>query len=340
MILRRIKIVAVLLCIFLQFTLCAQNRKIAKGRDTSARTQIDSNLSNAQNILKIIGGQTPVPVISYEPVAPPRYWTKGMLTQLGFSQVSLTNWAAGGTGSVAMNAYVNINNNYAKDHIFWDNRLQLSFGFIQSFDRGYRKSDDKIILDSKLGYSAFKHFYLSAAFNYRSQFTPGFEYPNDTTSKMVSQFMSPGYFSLGLGLDYKPDSKIITVTFSPLTLNTVVVTTKSLRTKYGNKIDEPLRWEVGAQLTGNLAYTYRDIKISSKLSFFSDYLNKPQNIQIYWDVNANYKVNKFLTASLRTSLIYDNNILIANKSGHLAPRVQFKEVLSLAFSYTFGEFKK
>ncbi len=75
MILRRIKIVAVLLCIFLQFTLCAQNRKIAKGRDTSARTQIDSNLSNAQNILKIIGGQTPVPVISYEPVAPPRYWT-------------------------------------------------------------------------------------------------------------------------------------------------------------------------------------------------------------------------------------------------------------------------
>src|SRR5574344_2217370 len=99
MILRLIKIVVIVFCIFLQFSLCAQNRRISKGRDTVTHSQVDSNLSNAQNILKIIGGQTAVPVISYEPVAPPKYWTKGMLTQLGFSQVSLTNWAAGGTGS-------------------------------------------------------------------------------------------------------------------------------------------------------------------------------------------------------------------------------------------------
>lgn len=338
--LRRIILVTFFICGILQLPLFAQNHKVSKQRDTVPQTQIDSNLSGAQNILKLIGGQTPVPVISYEPVAPPRYWTKGMLTQMGFSQVSLTNWAAGGTGSVAMNAYVNINDNYAKGNIFWDNRLQLSFGFIQSFDHGYRKSDDKIIVDSKLGYSAFRHYYFSAAFNYRSQLSPGFEYPNDTTSKKVSQFMSPGYFSLGLGLEYKPDSKIITITFAPLTLNTVVVMTKNLRKKYGNKENEPVRWEVGAQLTGNLEYSYKDIKVASKLSFFSDYLNKPQNIQIYWDVNASYKINKFLTMSLRTNLIYDNNILIANNSGHLAPRVQFKEVTSISFSYTFGEFKK
>jgi hypothetical protein len=52
------------------------------------------------------------------------------------------------------------------------------------------------------------------------------------------------------------------------------------------------------------------------------------------------KINKFLTSSLRTNLIYDDKVLITGKDGHAAPRVQFQEVFSLSFTYTFGEFVK
>lgn len=320
-----------------------EHKGIEQRRDTlKLKSTFEFNETQKKyGILKSIGGVLPVPVINYEPVAPPQYWTRGMLTQLGFSQVSLTNWAAGGTGSIAMNAYVNMNFNYAKGNVYWDNRAQLSYGFMQSFDRGYRKSDDKIILDSKFGLRAVDHFFFSAAINIRTQFSPGFDYPTDTTMRKVSQFLAPGYFSLGLGIDYKPSKKdIFSVTFSPLTVSTVIVTDSLLRKKYGNQPDESIRWEVGSQLTCNLKYSYKDFKVTSKLAFFSDYLNNPQNIQVNWDFNADYKVNKFMTASLRTNLIYDDNVRIANKHGELSPRVQFKEVFSLAFSYTFGEFKK
>ena len=66
-----------------------------------------SNLNAAQELCRIIGSQFVVPTINYEPVTPPKFWTKGMQTELGFSQISLTNWAAGGSGSVALNTFVN-----------------------------------------------------------------------------------------------------------------------------------------------------------------------------------------------------------------------------------------
>ena len=135
-----------------------------------------SNLNTAQELCRIIGSQFAVPTINYEPVTPPKFWTTGMLTEVGFSQISLTNWAAGGSGSVALNSYVNAHANYAKGDMYWDNRAQLSYGFIESFEDGYRKSDDKIVLDSKWGYKAINKFYFSANFNFRSQFSPGFEY--------------------------------------------------------------------------------------------------------------------------------------------------------------------
>ena len=46
--------------------------------------------------------------------------------------------------------------------------------------------------------------------------------------------------------------------------------------------------------------------------------------------------NKFMSANIRTNLIYDDNIQIADKYGNKAPRVQFREVLSIGLSYTIS----
>lgn len=300
-----------------------------------------SNLNSAQELCRIIGSQFEVPTINYEPVAPPKFWTNGILTELGFSQVSLTNWAAGGSGSVALNSYINAHANYAKGEMYWDNRGQVSYGFIQSFEDGYRKSDDKIVLDSRWGYKAINKWYFSVNFNFKSQFTPGFEYSGDKSTK-VSKFLSPAYMSLGVGIDFKPgNGKTLSVNIAPFTGNMVIVTDSLLRKKYGNQPDEAVRWELGAKVTANFnKQVFKSCKVQSTLTLFSDYMHNFGNFQVNWDFQATYSFHKYFTAGLRTNLIYDDNVMITKKNGRVGKWVQFKEVASINFAYTFGEFKK
>lgn len=304
---------------------------------------IPSGLNKEQEICRVIGAKYPVPVINYEPVKPPKFWTTGILDEIGFSQVSLTNWAAGGTGSVALNAYVNAMANYSKGKMYWENRLQMEYGFVKSFDLGYRKSNDKVILDSKWGYQAYKKLYFSANVNFKSQFSPGFEYNSKNVGKKVSKFLAPAYLTFGVGMDYKPGAgKVFSLNISPVTASVVIVNADSiLRVKYGNEYDKMLRWELGAQVKATLTKEIvKNLRLSTQLTLFSDYMGKPQNIKVNWDFQLDYTINKYLKSSLRTNLIYDDNILIANKAGYECPRVQFKEVFSLNFSYTIGSFKK
>ncbi|MCI1778647.1 MAG: DUF3078 domain-containing protein [Bacteroidales bacterium] len=301
-----------------------------------------NKLSRSQELCRSIGARFGVPVINYQPVVPEKFWKKGILTNIGFSQISLTNWAAGGSGSVAMNANVNVSANYEKGKTFWENKVQLAYGFIKSFQNGYRKSDDRIVLQSKFGYKAVNKLYFSASFNFNSQFSPGFKYDSKNNATMVSQFLSPGYITLGLGMTYKPGKgKIFSLNISPLTGSMVIVTDPDFRSKYGNDYDENVRYELGAQVVGTLKCSpLKDFKLSTSLNFFSDYWNNPQNLKVNWDFESDYKLNKFLSAKIATNLIYDDNVWISDGNGNSSREVQLKEIFSLAFTYTFGTYTK
>ena len=313
---------------------------------TSLMAQNDQrldSLSAPQELCLIWASRVPVPDINYVPVPPPRYWTNGIMNQLGFSQLSLTNWAEGGSGTISMNAFVDMHANYKKGDMIWENRAQFSYGFIQSFEDGYRKGDDKIDLNSKWGYRAIDDLYLSAIFNFRTQFTNGFDNSTNAAGEPIkvlsSRFLAPGYMTLALGVDYKPNS-MLSVNFAPLTGNLVIVDKPELRKKYGNAEDQHVRKEFGAQLKTEVKVERKLWKMQTALTLFSDFLDKPQNIKVLWDVNASVVLNKYLSATIRTNLIYDDKILIADKNGDLAPRIQFKEIFSLTFTYLIGNYIK
>ncbi len=306
----------------------------------TAQERSSRELSVGHELSLIIASKLNVP--SFEPPAPkPDYWTKGTLLQLGFSQLSLTNWASGGNNNVALNAYVNIYRNYApNDNMFWESRLQIGYGFVQAFGDRYRKSDDKFIFDSKLGYKAFENVFAAVTFNFRNQMTNGFSYPANKDPLLISKPFAPAYFSLGIGMDYKP-YKPLSINFSLLTANLVLVEQRSLRKRYGNQEDQALKAELGAQLKVDYKHKInKNLTINSSLNLFSDYLDNPENIKFLWDFFLDSKISKFFSLNIRTNLIYDDKILIADKNDHLAPRIQFKEIVSVGFSYTFGNFKK
>ena len=76
-------------------------------------------------------------------VVKPDYWTQSLKTNIKFGQTSLTNWAAGGDNTVTLQAFIDGNANYAKDNIFWNNRLQLDYGFVYASSKPIlQKSDD------------------------------------------------------------------------------------------------------------------------------------------------------------------------------------------------------
>ncbi len=305
----------------------------------SQESQQVKELSVAHELSIIVASKVKIPVL-VPPPPPPSRWNGGTLLQLGFSQLSLTNWASGGFDNIALNAFVNIYRNYTYQQMFWENRLQIGYGFIQSFGDRYKKSDDKFIFDSKVGYRAYEKIFASASFNLRTQMSNGFTYPANADPRLVSGPLAPAYFSLGVGMDYKP-AKPLSLNFSPLTGNLVVVRIPELRTRYGNKADQAAKLELGAQM--KIEYKDKILKntnVTTTLNFFSDYLGTPKNIKVYWDLLVDSKINKYFSVNLRTNLIYDDDILIADKEGNLAPRLQLKEIFSVGFSYTFGNFKK
>ena len=75
--------------------------------------------------------------------------------------------------------------------------------------------------------------------------------------------------------------------------------------------------------------------IYSRLEFYSNYLEKPQNVDIFWDVLLNMKINDWFSTNLSTNLIYDNEVKIVQKDGKAGPRVQFKEILGVGLQITF-----
>ena len=191
-------------------------------------------------------------------VAEPNYWTNSLKTNVNLGQTSLTNWAAGGDNTVSLAAYVDGNANWKKGDMFWNNRLQLDYGFLYASSKPIlQKNMDRIYLESKWGYKApsTRYLYFSANFDFKSQFTDTWDYATPTTkadgnpfeegqkpvredwlaSKVLkSGFLSPAYTNLALGIDFVPN-QWFSLNFAPLTGGFVIVTTPELRQAYAMK---------------------------------------------------------------------------------------------------------
>ena len=284
-----------------------------------------------------------------------RNWKTGGTATLNFSQSSLTNWAAGGENAFSTTALMNLYANYKKNKISWENTLDATYGMLQSGNTDLRKSDDKFDITSKLGNKLTDHWSAAVMMNLKSQFTHGYNYPND--SVVISDFMAPAYLLLATGMDYKP-ADFISVLISPVTGKMTIVNDQRLANlgSYGVKAatydstgtilseGEKLRYEFGALVSIKIKKDIaKNINLSTKADFFSNYMKDPQNMDVNWDLLLTMKVNKFISASISTSLIYDHDVPIPvfeNIGGiktqvGTGPRTQFKEVLAIGFSYKF-----
>lgn len=295
------------------------------------------------------------------PAPKPVYWTRSLMTNLNFAQTLLRDWAAGGSNNYTMTGYVDANANYAKDKMIWNNRLQIDYGFLYSADKPIlQKVKDRIYFESKWGYETpIQHLSYSANFDFKTQIDNNYNYrtpnvPSGEPSKqdwlnartLKSGLFSPAYSTLGLGLLWTP-KPWFSLNVAPLTGGFVIVDNPELRKAYGMELEDDgvnyksSRFELGAQVKADANFTINDnLKYTTQLVLFSNYLKNPQNIRVNWDNKVFWKMAKFFTLTFSTNMIYDDTVLITNDDHPNGFRTwQLKEFFEIGFSYTISSKK-
>lgn len=257
------------------------------------------------------------------------YWKVKGNTSVGFSQMALSNWTAGGENSYALNAMLNFNATHSRNRHIWENNLLMEYGMQQTESQGVKKLNDQIIANSKYSYRASGNWYYTARGGIQTQFAKGYDY-DKKPKKFTSEWFAPAYLLASAGMEYYNKSKTLTVIISPATAKWTFVNNSYLSSigSFGVPAGDKSKLEFGAAIIAQYKKTdiLKNVSLETNLSLFSNYKDKPQNIDVNWQVLLFLKVNKFLATSISTQLVYDDNVL---------GKVQFKEILAVGLSYSF-----
>jgi hypothetical protein len=266
----------------------------------------------------------------------PLSWKYSGTSYLNLTQSSFSNWAAGGDNSIAIGVGINnIQLNYNKQKISWENGLTLGYG-LQYRGNERSKTNDVIDFFSKFGYKAFGKFNYTSRITFKTQFDKGYpKYPITPESRYNSKFMSPASGVLSLGFDYKPNAEF-SLMLSPVSGKYTIVLDDSLSKVgvYGVKPNRNAYYELGT----SIASTYNkniasNIALKVILEMFSNLLVNPENVDLNMEININFKLTKYISSNLNLHLKYDDDT--KNIDPERGPSLQFKQVLGLALSYNF-----
>ncbi len=256
-------------------------------------------------------------------------WKVGANTGIYFNQGHVSkNWSRGGESSIAITTTLDAYANYKKDRHNLENKLEVKYGLLKSGNNNFRKNEDRLELNVKYGYKAVKKWYYSAQFNLKTQIAHGYSYPKDKPRQLHSKFFSPANIIMSLGMDYKPNSKL-SVLISALSAKYIIVadTAHINQTAYGIDKDKKVKKELGAYINVHSKIKFgEDFVLQNKLTLYANYVEKPKNIDVDWEMILEMPINQYLSTKISTHLISDDNT---------SSTLQFKENFALGFNYRF-----
>ncbi|MFA6834194.1 MAG: DUF3078 domain-containing protein [Bacteroidaceae bacterium] len=264
-------------------------------------------------------------------------WLIKGITGLNASQTSLVNWSSGGDNTVAGNIYLNLSANYKYKKYVWDNDFAADYGTTYTKQNGWVKSVDKLELATKFGYEVAPKWYLSALADLRTQFDKGYKNPDD--KNYISKFFAPAYSNIALGMDYKPSSNF-SLFMSPITGKMTFVQDDYLSNvgAFGVDPGDKFKGEFGAYVKSNFSMKLMtNVNLISKADFFTSYDSDFGHVDVNWENVIGMKINKFLTATVQTTLKYDNDVKQLDEEGKVkgGAKVQFKEMIGVGIAYNF-----
>lgn len=255
---------------------------------------------------------------------------------LNISQTALSNWSAGGENSVAGTGYLNASLRRKSGKWLWSNNLALEYGLTYTESNGTQKVSDKIDFSTQLGYKATNKWYYTVMGDLKTQFYKGYKYPDK--SHYISKFFAPAYSNISVGMEYRPND-FYSVYISPLAGKMTFVQDDYLSSigAFGVDPGDKFRAQFGAYVKARAQKTIMEnVKLISSVDFYTAYDSSFGNVDINWDLMLSMKINKYLSATVNTTLKYDDDVKSVNAEGiQKGPKVQFKEMLGIGVAYNF-----
>ncbi|MDA0779476.1 MAG: DUF3078 domain-containing protein [Bacteroidetes bacterium] len=251
-----------------------------------------------------------------------KHWNKSGNASLLFNHATFSNWVSGGADNISLNFLTNYTFHYKKDVWPWDTTFLVDYGLAKtSGSQFYKKTSDRFEVQSLLGKRLSKLWSYSAFFGFRTAFSNGYDYNTDAKGDEIrtkkSAFLSPAYLQLGLGLSWKEHDNLW-MNISPVSPRYTLVNkffTENLsvdETFFGVEKGKSSRLEFGAALNAFwLATLFENISFEQRLGLYSNYLDKPQNVDLDYQATLNMTVNKNISANLILHLVYDDNAVEA-----------------------------
>ncbi|PLW96621.1 MAG: hypothetical protein C0593_11020 [Marinilabiliales bacterium] len=283
-------------------------------------------------------------------------WKSAGNFRLTFNQIGYSNWAQGGENSFTGNSNFDYSLQYTDEKLSSITTLNTAYGIILTSEDGMRKNDDKLQMSSKLGYTISKKMKYTVLFDLKSQFSPGYKYPND--SVIVSNFFAPGYLTLSFGTDWNP-MEYLSVLLSPASGRFTVVSDQDLANagKFGV---EPATYDTagniispGQKFKGEFGMNFvvnfkkdvvKNVNVTSKLELHNNYFapdpSNRWNFDVDMETKLNFTINKYLSSLFYIHLLYDDDVLVSLYDDEgvetgKGPRVQIKEHIGFGLSFKF-----
>lgn len=290
----------------------------------------------------------PTPIYTVSP------WTKK--NSLGFylSEIAFVNWSAGGTNSISGLVKGDFTRVYAKKNRKWVNELVIRYGLNKQDGIEVRKTEDAIRFNSSFGYrnDTLSTWYHTAKFNFNSQFSNGYSYPNKQIAK--SKPLAPAYAFMGMGAENTNKAKNRIFYISPFTFKTTLVLDQTLANQGAFGVQKATydssgilisegkksKTELGFLMTSFYKKEIvKNINIENRLSLYSDYINNFGNVDVDCDLTVDLVVNQYVKANIGTRIVYDDDIKskkeIDGKQVTQGPKAQLKQLLGVGIVYLF-----
>jgi len=252
-------------------------------------------------------------------------WHLHFVGALNGNQAAYSNWSQGGVNSFALTGATLFQAMYREQQFGYQMDVNLKYGQAQLQGKGLRKTDDMIKFDNQV--DLYMNNPLYSAFvlvSFQSQFDKGFKYHDNAPNEFISSFLSPAYIQEVAGYSYQPaDFFKAKIGFS---FKQTIVKDTVLSTRYGLKPNHYLKSESGIYLGLQFQKTILpNVTLSSGFDSFTSFLKKITSTDIAWNNELIGQINKFMSADLQFSLVYNDDVTKA---------LQVKQVLGLGVNIT------
>ena len=251
---------------------------------------------------------------------------------LQVTQTTMSNWAAGGESSASTYVDLNLDGRYIRGRSALEIVADWKLGLYKTEGEPVQRIQDQLEVTAGYVYQLRPGLSTGVLADLTTQVAPS--YPDQGTK--AGDFLSPGNILVGFGFHFVKQKRRVNLVLSPATLKQTVILDEDVRALdglYGNE-GKTVRSEVGAYQRLRLKVPLmKNVSADSDLKFFVNYSDV--DVDTHWALNITGKINQLLSASLKTTLIYDNDTDTDLSADGKQNTVQFMEVFGLSLTHAF-----